>query len=56
MVETFGDPDNPFDPAGKLVVGGPAFTPGFAVAPETAGLGFAINWDCVRAHQVEGPL
>ena len=47
IVETF-DPalpgGNPLDPAHLLCSGGPAFRDGTAVAPETPGLGFELDW------------
>ena len=47
IVETF-DPalpgGNPLDPAHTLCSGGPAFRDGTAVAPETPGLGFELDW------------
>ena len=47
IVETF-DPalpgGNPLDPAHMLCSGGPAFRDGTAVAPETPGLGFELDW------------
>jgi L-alanine-DL-glutamate epimerase-like enolase superfamily enzyme len=47
IVETF-DPEvpggNPLDPAHTFCNGGPAYRRGTAVAPETAGLGFALDW------------
>jgi L-alanine-DL-glutamate epimerase-like enolase superfamily enzyme len=47
IVETFDSAlpgGNPLDPAHTLCTGGPAFHDGTAVAPETAGLGFELDW------------
>lgn len=49
-VETFGPADNPFDPAGLLWRGGPAFSPGTARASDAPGLGCDLDDARVAAH------
>lgn len=48
LVETFGAADNPFDPAARLLTGGPRFEPSRAIASEAPGLGIELDDDLVR--------
>lgn len=52
-VETFGPPDNPFDPARRLVAEGCGFGPGQAWASDRPGLGITLDDELVAAHELE---
>jgi L-alanine-DL-glutamate epimerase-like enolase superfamily enzyme len=54
IVESFDWRGNPYDPAYRLIEGGPTYRPGFATATESPGLGFELNRDMLERHRTGG--
>jgi L-alanine-DL-glutamate epimerase-like enolase superfamily enzyme len=52
-VETFDPSGSPFDPSRSFIEGGPIYRAGCAIAPETPGLGFGLDWECIERHRTK---